>query len=289
MPDNVASEAAPPEAKSSVLSSVVALALGALLAVVVSAVFSVLGWGGEYASQIAGAMSGAAPLILDGARRRRSQVRRSDLAALSRGRVLLPRIMVASLFGFALLAVESAISLVVVNATQAVIDQSGGDQARFQAAYLLIGSVVVLPLTLLATVLLALAAGHRLRTHRKRWLLFGMAVYLVVRVASTLLSDPDTGIVGVGRALLLAGLVVSWPVLVGFALIGAAWARRTQAVFNATAFFRRLPEEDQEAALALLGDTVTARRSPPPAPRGWGRRPSWMRYGGDAVVSRRTA
>jgi hypothetical protein len=45
-------------------------------------------------------------------------------------------------------------------------------------------------------------------------------------------------------------------------MIGATWARRTQAVSNATAFCRRLPEEDQGAALALLGNVAARRRQP---------------------------
>jgi len=45
------------------VSSIVALALGIVLAVGVNAFFSLIGWGGEWASQTAGAASGAAPLI----------------------------------------------------------------------------------------------------------------------------------------------------------------------------------------------------------------------------------
>ena len=62
-----------------------------------------------------------------------------------------------------------------------------------------------------------------------------------------------------GRGLFLLGGLLVIPLLTGFALLGAWWAKWTQAVFNATSFFRRLPEEDQEAALALLGETVDAR------------------------------
>jgi hypothetical protein len=45
---------------TSYLSSIVALALGIVLTVSVSAFFSFIGWGGEWASQTAGAASGAA-------------------------------------------------------------------------------------------------------------------------------------------------------------------------------------------------------------------------------------
>ena len=82
------------------LSSVVALVLGLGLAVVVSAMFGLIGWGGEFASQTAGAASGAAPLIMDGIRQRRARGRRQDLLTLSRGRQVASKIVVASLFGF---------------------------------------------------------------------------------------------------------------------------------------------------------------------------------------------
>lgn len=49
---------------TSYVSSIVALALGIVLAVGVSSFFSLIGWGGEWASQTAGAASGAAPLII---------------------------------------------------------------------------------------------------------------------------------------------------------------------------------------------------------------------------------
>ena len=48
----------------------------------VSAFFHLIGWGGEWASQTAGAASGAAPLIIDGIRQRRRRDPRADLNAL---------------------------------------------------------------------------------------------------------------------------------------------------------------------------------------------------------------
>ena len=94
-------------------SSLLALALGVGLAVGVSWVFGLLGWGGELASQAAGALSGAAPLIVDGIRQRRSRVRpRPGLRALARGALRrYNRVWVASAFGFAVLLVDSAAGL----------------------------------------------------------------------------------------------------------------------------------------------------------------------------------
>jgi hypothetical protein len=67
---------------NSYVSSLIALALGIVLAVGVSAFFHLIGWGGEWASQTAGAASGAAPLIIDGIRQRRRRDPRADLNAL---------------------------------------------------------------------------------------------------------------------------------------------------------------------------------------------------------------
>lgn len=238
------------------LSSIIALVLGVLLAVGVNAIFNAFGWGGEFASQTAGAMSGVAPLIVDGVRQGRERGRRHDLETLSRGRQVRPKVLVASLFGFALLLVDSVVGGAVVNATQYAVRIAGGDPTKWVKASAAMEAVVVLPLVLAATVLLGLAAGHRLGEHRKRWIMFGMAVWAVVRLLQISLATLP---VDVTRPTLLLGWFFTIPLLAGFALLGAWWAKKTQPVFNATAFFRRLPEQDQAAALALLGESVTAR------------------------------
>lgn len=257
------SQAPSASARPAYLSSIVALALGVGLAVAVSAVFGLIGWGGEFASQTAGAASGASPLILDGIRQRRTRGRRQDLLALSRGRQVASKIVVASLFGFGVLFVDSVVGYAVVNATQEALRVAGGDPAQWVRASTVMTAVVVLPLVLAATLALSVVAGHRLGERRKRWLLFGMGLYGVLRVLHVAIWGP---LPGNSMAVSVAGAVLTAAVLAGVALIGAWWARRTQAVFNATAFFRRLPEEDQEAALALLGETVAAQRSTPVTP-----------------------
>jgi hypothetical protein len=248
----------------SYLSSVVALVLGLGLAVTVSALFGLVGWGGEFASQTAGAASGAAPLIMDGIRQRRARGRRQDLLTLSRGRQVASKILVASLFGFGVLFVDSVVGYAVVNAAQEGVRVAGGDPTQWVRASAALTTVVTLPLVLVATLSLSVMAGHRLGEQRKRWILFGMALYGALRVLHVSIWGP---LPGYSMAVSIAAAVFTAAVLTGVALTGAWWARRTQAVFNATAFFRRLPEEDQEAALALLGETVAARRSPatPPA------------------------
>ena len=253
-------EAQAEPARPAYVSSVVALVLGMGLAVAVSAGFGLVGWGGEFASQIAGAASGAAPLIMDGVRQRRARGRRQDLLTLSRGRQVASKILVASLFGFGVLFVDSVVGYAAVNATQEAIRVAGGDPTQWVQASTVVTTVIVLPLVLAATLSLSVVAGHRLGEQRKRWIVFGMGLYGVLRVLHVAIWGP---LPGSTMALSIAGAIVTAAVLTGVALIGAWWARRTQAVFNATAFFRRLPEEDQEAALALLGETVAARRSSP--------------------------
>jgi len=221
-------------------------------------VFGLLGWGGERASQTVGATSGDAPLILDGIRQRRARERRQDLLALSSGRPVAAKIGVASLFGFGVLFVDSVVGYAVVNATQEAVRVARGDPSEWVRASTLMIAVVVLPLVLVVTLALSVVAGHRLGERRKRWILFGMGLYGVLRVLHVAIWGP---LPGTSMAVSVASAVLTAAALGGVALIGVWWARRTQAVFNATAFFRRLPEEDQEAALSLLGETVAARRS----------------------------
>jgi hypothetical protein len=246
------------------LSSIVALALGVLLAVGISALFGVFGWGGEFASQTAGAASGAAPLILDGLRQRRTRGRGHDLLALSRGRQVASKILVASLFGFGVLFVDSMVGYAVVNATQEAIRAAGGDPSQWVRSTAVMTAVVTVPLVLGATLVLSVMAGHRLGERRRRWILFGMGLYGVLRVLHISVWGP---LPGFSMAISVAAAVLTAGFLTGVALIGAWWARRTQPVFNATAFFRRLPAEDQEAALALLGESVATRRSAVGRPR----------------------
>ena len=76
--------------------------------------FGLLGWGGELASQTAGAASGAAPLIIDGVRQRRAQRSRPSLRALTRGKLYRPKLFIASAFGFAVLILDSAASVLTI-------------------------------------------------------------------------------------------------------------------------------------------------------------------------------
>jgi hypothetical protein len=242
------------------LSAIVALLLGIGLAVAVSSLFQLIGWGGELASQTAGAASGAAPLIVDGVRQRgrRRAAGEQELVAIARGASYGSRLLIASIFGFAVLLVDTAGSLVLVNLTKGMVRLTGGDPARWIWGYALIGGVLGLPAVLVATTLLAVAAGHRLGAHRRRWVLLGLGVYAAVRLAMVIAVGPER--IGASWLLLALAALVLGPLLVGFALIGTWWARRTQAAFNARRFFRRLPAEDQQAALALLEETVGDRR-----------------------------
>ena len=241
------------------LSSVVALAVGVVLAVGVSAVFGLLGWGGELASQTAGAASGAAPLIIDGVRQRRAQRSRPSLRALTRGLLYRPKLFIASAFGFAVLLLDSAASLLVFRLTRWTIRLAHGDPARLMSVFTLLGSLIILPTVLIGTYLLAVAAGHRLGERGRRWILLGMGVYAAVRIATVLASTPAPEL-NVTSTIVVAGIIITLPLLAGIALLGARRARRTQASYYAKVYFRRLAPADQEAALALLDETVTARK-----------------------------
>jgi hypothetical protein len=241
------------------LSSVVALAFGVVLAVGVSAVFGLLGWGGELASQTAGALSGAAPLIIDGVRQRQAQRSRPpSWRALTRGRLYRPKLLIASAFGFAVLLLDSASALLVLQLSSWTIRLAEGDPARLVSVFGVLGPLITLPSLLIGTYLLAVTAGHRLGQRSNRWLLLGIGIYAVVRIAMVLASAPAPEL-GVTPGLVVAGVVATLPVLAGLALLGARRAGRTQAAYYARIYFRRLAPVDQEAALALLDEAVPRR------------------------------
>ena len=248
------------------VSSVVALALGIVLSVAVSALFGALGWGGELASQTAGASSGAAPLLIDGVRqRRRRRPGAGEAPVVRRGPSDRARkLLLASGFAFGVLVVESGWGWFVYHLSGWAVRAARADQDRFQAVYTLLGSIFTLPVVLATVYLLALAAGRRLREHRRRWLLLGVGVYALVRLANVvlILVRPRTDqLPGVTDLALLAGFVVTVPLIAAVALLGARRARRTQAAFDASLYFRRLDPADREAALALLDDAQPARRA----------------------------
>jgi hypothetical protein len=240
------------------LSSVIALALGIVLAISVSALFGLLGWGGELASQTAGAASGAAPLIIDGVRQRRTQRSRPSLRALTRGLLYRPKLYIASAFGFAVLLLDSVASLLTFRLSEWTIELAEGDPASFTSVYAAMGSLITLPTVLIGTYLLAVAAGHRLREPRRRWILLGIGINAAVRIAMVLASTPPPSL-EVTRGLVIAGVIVTMPLMAGIALLGARRARKTQAAYFARLYFRRLEPVDQEAALALLDEAVPRR------------------------------
>jgi hypothetical protein len=239
------------------LSSVVALGFGIVLAVGVSAMFGLFGWGGELASQTAGAASGAAPLIIDGVRQRRTGRTPPTVSAVIRERLLRPKLFIASAFGFAVLLLDSLSALLVLRLIESTIRLADGDPTRLLSVYAVLGSLITLPTVLVGTYLLAVAAAHRLAEPKRRWILLGVGIYLAVRIAMLLASAP-TPELNVSPGLVIVGVAISAPLIVGAALLGGRRARRTQAAYYAKTYFRRLGPADQEAALALLDETVTA-------------------------------
>jgi hypothetical protein len=246
----------PDQQPSSTVGSLVAVGLGVLLAVGVSSIFTAFGWGGELASQTAGAASGAAPVIIEGTRRR---VGSSGPVRAVIGRPPWPKISVAAAFGFAVLFADTVIGLAMRKLAEQTIRLAHGDFERYPNAYALLGGVITIPTILLITGLLAVAAGHRLGVPNRRWILLGMGIYALVRTAMVLTSGP-IHLEGVTRSTLVIGLLVTLPLTTGAALLGARRARRTQAIFHVSNYFRRLSDEDQQAALALLEETSPRNR-----------------------------
>jgi uncharacterized membrane protein len=75
--------------------------------------------------------------------------------------------------------------------TRAAITLAHGDQDRFLQTYTVVGSVTTLPYVISGTFLLAVAAGHRLGEGSRRWILLGITIYAVVRIAILLASGPS--------------------------------------------------------------------------------------------------
>jgi hypothetical protein len=239
------------------LYSVVALGLGVVLGIAATKLFALLGWGGDVASQTAGAVSGAAPLILDGLLRRRADRSRAR-PALTRDLGYQSRLFIASAYGFALLVIDSGGSLLMLSVTRWAVRLAHGDQARMMTVFGLLGTVIMLPVLLIATYLLAVAGGHRIGDRYRRWILLGMAVYTAMRIATVMASSQSAEEFNVTAGLVVLGVLSTLPLMVGVALLGARRARKTQTTYYAKTYFRRLAPADQEAALDLLDETVTA-------------------------------
>ncbi len=152
-----------------------------------------------------------------------------------------------------MLLVDSTVGLVMSRSTRYVIRVSGGDPAKFSQAYLLVGSLIVIPVVLILTGVFAVFAAHRLQPHPRRWLWLGIGIYTVVRIADAAdqparAGQPDD------RAHPGRGAVLTALLLVASSMIAERISRRTLPTYTVTAYFRRLAPEDRHAALALLSE-----------------------------------
>ena len=182
------------------------------------------------------------------------------IANLRRGRQIWPRLLIAAIFGFAVLLLDSVVGLVMYRVTRTAITLAHGVQERFLQTYSMLGLVTTLPYVIAGTFFLAVAAGHRLGEGSRRWILLGVGIYAVMQVAILLASGPSD-IPGISVAAIIASVIVTLPLMAGVALLGARRARRTQAGFYARIYLHRLPAEDRDAALALLDETAATRRA----------------------------
>ncbi len=258
-----------PTPGSGLSSSVVALLLGIVLAVLVSKAFGAVGWGGDVASQAAGAASGSAPLLIDGARQRRAAPQQVPLTAWLQVARRWSPLLVSSTFAFAVMLVESVFGLVMIRTTRYVIKVSGGDPGRFSAAYLLVGGVVVLPVIAVTIVLFAVAAAHRLPPTHKRWFAFAALLYVVVRGAMLVARPVRAGELGVDLhpAVLAVALLLTAGLVYAVSVAGGWWGKRSQLSYTAAANFRRLSPDDQRAALSLLAQEPTTAAPASPSTR----------------------
>jgi len=69
-------------------------------------------------------------LIIDGVRQRRRRNPRDELADLRRGRQIWPRLLIASIFGFAVLLLDSVVGLVMYRVARAAINLAQGGPSR---------------------------------------------------------------------------------------------------------------------------------------------------------------
>jgi hypothetical protein len=67
------------------------------------------------------------------------------IANLRRGRQIWPRLLIAAIFGFAVLLLDSVVGLVMYRVTRTAITLAHGDQERFLQTYSMLGLVTTLP------------------------------------------------------------------------------------------------------------------------------------------------
>jgi hypothetical protein len=96
----------------------------------------------------------------------------------------------------------------------------------------LLGIVTTLPYVIAGTFLLAIASGHRLGEASRRWILLGIGIYAVMRIAILLASGPSD-IPGFSTAAIVAGVFVTLPLMAGVSLLGARRAAHSGRLLRA--------------------------------------------------------
>ena len=255
-----AAEELTPGQRADLRGSLAVLVSGALVIFLVTLVFTVAGVDGTVTAQVA-TLLGVLPEAAYLGYRLRSRGRSTSLPAVSRGRITHPGLMVAGLLGVLLFVIESVVGGLVGATTGSAVAVSGGDSRLTLAAMSTGARLITIPALLIAGVLLAKRASYHLTAPRFGWLAAGVGVWWLLRLLVLVLS---AGLVGFSDALgsLIVGELVLGVLLLGAAALGMVWGNRTEGVYRATTFFRRLDREQQEAWLARLGDQL-ASASPP--------------------------
>ena len=256
-------------ASSTAVDSIAVLVVGPVLALLAGIGCDLAGLQSQAAAQLP-ALVAAIPAVIAVIRLRRRRDPARELPALGQGTFARPGMLIAGIFGFGVLLMDTLVGAVLGFATSMSLQQVGGNAASFEAAFGTNSLILGVPLELVLTGVLAARAAHYIGQAKLRWLLVGLALFAVVRMIILLVAAGGRYGLNVPVIQLLGGVLLLLPLFAVAAWAGVVWSRRTHAAFSAAAFLRRLPPAEQPAALArLAGIAPEASWAPSwPAPTG---------------------
>lgn len=234
-----------------------AFALSIFALVLVGVLADTLNWETNTASSAAGAATMAPNGIALYRRRRRTGIG-EEFTAMTHGDLARPPLLVVGVLASALLIVDSILGGVIGAIVNTTIGMTNGDADEFMTAYSVVSLFVALPLTLLATYLLAKHAAHFLSNRIVLWLAAAIALYVAMRLAVITISSSALSAAGfeISFAVLVAGFAVVAPAMFLACWLGKHRAAATHPQFVAMRLFRRLEADDRQAALELLGESA---------------------------------
>jgi hypothetical protein len=237
--------------------SLSAFALSIFALIGVGVIADMLNWETNSASS-AMAVAGMTPNGVALLRRRRRTGRDQEFAAMTHGDLARPPLLVVGFLAPALLLVDSIFGAVVGAIVAITIAATNGDASKASDAFGVVSLVFALPLTLLATYLLAQRAAHFLASRTMLWLAAAIALYAAMRLAVISMSSSAISASGLDVSLtdLARGFGILAPVMFFVSWLGKRRANATHSQFVAMRLFRRLKPDDRQATLELLGESV---------------------------------